>query len=246
MVDIHAHILPDLDDGSSSLEESLRMARIAVESGIYHMAATSHGNLYPYLQEEYREALGLLQREIDRRGISLKLYPGMELFADENIFRRLEKGQLLTLNDTDYILIEFDFQEDTSNVIKRIQRLFDMRYRIILAHPERYWFIQEDLELACYLEELGCVLQVNCGSLTGDFGRECQHVAGFMLRNGLVGVLATDSHDSVHRSPDIGTLTRMLRTQIGPAASKLLLSENPSRILKGYDILRQEYEEKEE
>ena len=246
MVDIHAHILPGLDDGSPSLEESLRMARIAAESGIYHMAATSHGNLYSYLLEEYREAFDLLQREIDRRRISLKLHPGMELFADEIVFRRLEKGQLLTLNDTDYILIEFDFQEDTSNVLKRIRRLFDMGYRIVLAHPERYRFIQEDLELACYLEEQGCVLQVNCGSLTGDFGRECQHVARFLLRNGLVGVLATDSHDSVYRSPDIGALTEMLRTQIGPAASKLLLSENPSRILKGYDILRQEYKEKEE
>ena len=110
MVDIHSHILPGLDDGAESLEEALVMARLAVSSGIRHMAATSHGNYYDYTLEEYRESLEKLQEELAKEAIPLKLYPGMEIFLDDDAASMVQRKELLSLNHTDYLLVEFPFE----------------------------------------------------------------------------------------------------------------------------------------
>lgn len=243
MVDIHSHILPGLDDGAETLDDAVQMAEMAVASEIYHMTATSHGNIYPYTLDEYRKSFEQLQGVLIERGIPLKLYPGMEIFLNEDVFVRLDKGELLKLNKTDYLLVEVDFEEWTANVVRWIQKLQDQGYRIVLAHPERYIFLQKDPELAYYLEEQGCILQVNAGSIAGDFGRSCESLAWQFLRDGIVGAVATDTHDSKYRSPDIRNVVRLLTEELGSAETKLLLSENPSRILKGYKILHREYEE---
>lgn len=243
MVDIHSHILPGLDDGAETLEEAVQIAETAVASEIYHMAATSHGNIYPYTLEEYRRSFEQLQNTLIERKIRLKLYSGMEIFLNEDAFERLNKGELLTLNKTDYLLVEVDFEEWTANVIRWIEKLRERGYRVILAHPERYMFLQRDPELAYYLGEQGCVLQLNAGSIAGDFGRNCEELSWQFLRNGIVGAVATDTHDRRYRSPDIRKVARLLAQELGSMETKLLLSENPSRILKGYNILHREYEE---
>ena len=206
MVDIHAHILPGLDDGAESVEEALRMASIAAESGIYHMAATSHGNYYPYTIEQYNDAFHRLQEAITAHKIPLKLYSGMEIFLDDDAFLHLERGELLTL----------------------------------------YIAVQKDPELALFLYEQDCTLQVNGGSLLGMFGRRCRQASERLMGEGIAGVIATDAHDTEYRSPDIQELVNYLTQNYGFSVMKMLLSENPSRILKGYDILRQEYEEGKE
>ena len=246
MVDIHSHILPGLDDGARSIEEAVNMARIAVDSGIYHMAATSHGNYYPYSIEQYMDSFGFLQETLAEQGIPLKLYSGMEIFVDDRAIKLLKGRKLLTLNNTDYILIEFDFEERVSNVLRWIHKIQNMGYRIVLAHPERYIFIQNDLELAFFLEETGCVLQVNGGSLLGNFGKDCQYIAGKLMRNGIVGVLATDAHDTRYRFPDLRVLWGFMSHNESSVTAKLLLSENPSRILKGYEVLRREHDKGKE
>ena len=237
MVDIHAHILPSLDDGSRSLEETLRMAKMAVSSGIRHMAATSHGNFYDYSLEDYRVVFQKAQKALTTEQIPLKLYPGMEIFLDEDAFFLLEKKELLSLNSTDYLLVEFDFEEQPEKVVDRIKRLQNKGWRIVLAHPERYRFIQKDPELACYLSETGCVLQVNGGSLLGDFGRTCERMALRFLEEGIVGAIASDAHDMEYRTPSVGRICRFLESFYEPAAVKLWMSENPSRILKGLPVL---------
>lgn len=237
MVDIHSHILPSLDDGSRSLEESLQMARQAVSSGIRHMAATSHGNFYDYTLEDYRKVLRKTQEAFTTEQIPLKLYPGMEIFLDEDAFFLLERKELLSLNSTDYLLVEFDFEERPEKVTDRIRRLLDQDWRIVLAHPERYRFIQRDPDLAYDLADLGCVLQVNGGSLLGDFGRTCQQAALRFLEDGIVGAIASDAHDTEYRTPSAERVCQFLESFYEPAAVKLWMSENPSRILKGLPTL---------
>ena len=246
MVDIHSHILPGLDDGAEILEDAVQMAEIAAASGIYHMAATSHGNIYPYTLEEYRKSFELLTETLKEREIPLKLYPGMEIFLNENAFIRLKKEKLLSLNKTNYLLVEVDFEEWPENLVRWIQKLQAQGYRIVLAHPERYIFLQRDPELAYYLEEQGCVLQLNAGSIVGDFGRTCESLAWQFLQHGIAGAVATDAHDIRYRSPDIRRAVRMLDQELGSTETRLLLSENPSRILKGYKTLRHKYKEEKE
>ncbi len=238
MVDLHCHILPGLDDGAATMEEAVAMARLAAASGIAHIAATSHGNCppYSYTLEEYREAFEALQEELIRREIPVKLHPGMEIFLDEDAVPLLKERRLLTLGRTETVLAEFAFEERPDAAFRRIEELEDAGYRIVLAHPERYVFLQRDPELAGYLAERGCVLQVNQGSLTGDFGEACRQLAIRMLRTGMAGVIATDAHDTELRSHDLSRLMRFLEGY-GGRERHIWLSENPSRILKGMQPL---------
>lgn len=238
MVDIHAHILPGLDDGAGSMGEALKIASIAVNQGISHMAATSHGNYYPYTIEEYWDELQKLQKELEKEKISLKLYPGMEIFVDEDIWESLEQKQLLTLNHTNYILVEFPFEEDPEVVISSLARLKQRGYWCILAHPERYLFMQRDEELAWYLADQGCVLQINAGSLLGSFGRKSEQLAKQMLDSGIISVIATDTHDTDIRPPHMKVLVKQLQKNYPDSYVRLWMSENPSRILKGLPVIQ--------
>ena len=212
MVDIHAHIIPRLDDGAETMEEALEMASMAAADGIHHMAATSHGNYYPYSLQEYEEELEALKRAIQKNKISLKVYPGMEIFLDDAAFSLLEKQQLLSLNNTEYFLVEFPFDESVKAVLHRLEYLKRTGYKVVLAHPERYIFTQKDKELAYYLSEQGCILQVNSGSIAGDFGEVCRRMSERMLDDGIVSVIATDAHDTAYRPPVVqGVLAKLRR-----------------------------------
>lgn len=238
MVDIHTHILPGLDDGAESTEEAILMAERAVEDGIRHMAATSHGNYFSYTEKDYRRAFSKLQNAIEERNIPLRLYPGMEIFLDDEALVRLQKKELLTLNQTDYLLVEFDFYERVRNVIRRIAEVQDAGYRVIVAHPERYHFVKQDRECVCYLAEQECIFQVNAGSFAGDFGESAKSLSEWMLSEGLVSVVATDAHDAIYRPPSVRAVWQRLRDIYSEEQMHLWLSENPSRILKGFPVIR--------
>ena len=173
MVDLHTHILPHLDDGAFDLETSVRMADLAARSGVFHMAATSHGNYYDYTLEEYRENFERLQAELRDKEIPVKLYSGMEIFMDEKAADLLDLGELLTLNGTRYVLVEFDFEENVEKVYKYVADLQTRRYNIVLAHPERYLFVQRDPEFAYFLAEQGCALQVK-GAFLGSVEEDAE------------------------------------------------------------------------
>ena len=218
MVDLHTHILPHLDDGAFDLGTSVRMADLAARSGVFHMAATSHGNYYDYTLEEYRENFERLQAELRDRDL-------------------LDLGELLTLNGTRYVLVEFDFEENVEKVYKYVADLQTRRYNIVLAHPERYLFVQRDPEFAYFLAEQACALQVNKGSVLGQFGRRCRNLAEQFLDDGIVSVLASDAHDFEYRTPSMNRLVAYLERRYPKKLIRMWLSENPSRILNGMPIL---------
>lgn len=237
MVDIHTHILPGMDDGSKSLEESVAMAVIATENGLNHIVASSHGNCFSYSMEEYWEQFRNLQRELRSRKIPVTLYPGMEIYLNEDVKKLLEKKELLSINNTRYVLVEFPMEENPQNICRRIAGIQKMDYIVVLAHPERYVSVQKELELAYYLEEEGCVLQINADSLLGQFGTAGERVSRQLLRDGIVGVIATDAHGSVYRKPSVRRAREYLSKYYPSSLIHLWLSENPSRILKGYPII---------
>lgn len=238
MVDLHAHILPGLDDGAQTLEESLEMASLAVASDIRHMAASSHGNFYDYTLAEYKEAFSMLEEALAQRGVGLKLYPAMEVFLDDAAVGMLRAGSLLTLNRTPYVLVEFDFDEHTETVCRRLDVLQQFGYIPVLAHPERYGCMQKDPELGYALAAGGCVLQINAGSILGVFGARCRGTAMQLLELGSVGLISTDAHDTKYRPPSFEGLNAALGKQYSDRQQHIWLSENPSRILKGRPVVR--------
>lgn len=248
MVDIHSHILPMIDDGSGSFEETIEMLSIAEKYDVRHIVASCHGNLdsYSYNIDQYREAFERLKSRIRQRNIHVKIYPGMEIMLSEDeekknqtpaVVDRLKANELLTINNTDYVLVEVPFNVNTRYIIEQTQKLMQAGYRVILAHPERYQVIQNHPERTHELVEAGCILQINTGSVAGVFGKGCQQVTLQLLDMEVVQIIATDAHDTNRRSHRMRDVIDVLFDRYGEDVIHLLTSENPSRVLKGMELL---------
>lgn len=230
MIDLHSHILPELDDGSQSLAESLAMARMAVDSGITAMVATPHC-AYDRTQE-VQESWQLLTEALRDNGIPLKLYPGMEIFGTADTVRLLKEGKLLTLNGSQYPLVEFDFRSGGETETLVLRSLCKAGYRPVVAHPERYSYVQRNPHLVNQWHWMGCLLQVNRGSLLGRFGRQAQAMAVEMVERGFAAAVATDAHSPRVRTPWMRDVKEMLTREVSPLCARTLLQDNPRKILK--------------
>lgn len=241
MIDIHTHVLPGVDDGSQSMEMSLEMLALAAHSGVHTLVATPHcnipGEFDNYADEEMAACWQNLVEEAEWAQIPVKLCRGMEVFATDDLPQLLEQGRVWTLNDTKYFLVEFAFREDPDFCRDVLRRCCDLGYRPIIAHPERYFFMQEEPALAYEFCVAGYGLQINKGSVLGHFGRGPRQMADLILRHGLCACLASDAHRPYQRSTYMTELREVLEKGYGEAYTGLLLEENPSRILSGRELL---------
>ena len=228
MIDLHSHILPELDDGSRSLNESLAMARMAVEGGIREMIATPH--CMEGRAREVRFAWELLSEALRETGIPLKLYPGMEIFGTGDTVRLLQAGELFTLNGSRYPLVEFGFHSDGEEETEILRERVRAGYVPLVAHPERYAYLQQDFALVNGWKKLGCLFQVNRGSLLGRFGRSAQMLAEAMVERRFADVVATDAHSPRMRTPWLRDVRERLGGRFSPETARRLLEENPKRI----------------
>lgn len=234
MIDLHAHILWDLDDGARDPEESLRMAELAVNSGVSHMVATPHcrdGGV-----GTVREVTAFLRELLKESGIPLKVYSGMEIFGSVETARLLQEGKLLTLNHSRYPLIEFEFVSDGIPETEILRSVLQAGYRPLVAHPERYVYAQENPELINTWVRMGCLLQVNKGSLTGRFGRTSRRLALELVDRGMATVVASDAHSPKIRTPWMYDAWDLIAREISPIAAEQLLLENPRRILNNENL----------
>lgn len=238
MIDLHSHILPELDDGARELDEALHMARLAVESGVSHMVATPHR--MDSGARTVTAAVEFLRQALQAVRIPLKLYPGMEIFGTMDTARLLREGRLLTLNHSRYPLIEFDFEGDGLIQTQILQSVIREGYCPVVAHPERYVYIQQQPELLNEWVRMGCLLQVNKGSLTGRFGRTPQALALALADRGFATVVASDAHSSQYRTPWMYDAWETLARQISPLAAEYLLLENPRKILNDEPMVQKE------
>lgn len=237
MVDIHAHIYPGIDDGSADMVESLLMVRAAAESGVKKIAATPHCNLPGfygnYLDETWEWGLQNLIRQVQLAEIPVEILPGMEIYGTDGLADMLAEGRLLGLNRTDYVLVEFSFQEDPVRIYHWISELRRAGYRPVLAHPERYGYVQADIRLIFDWRDMGCAVQVNKGSILGRFGRYEYETAWKLLEEGLADCVASDAHSSRIRTASMTEVRDVLTAQLGIRTAERLLRDNPERILAG-------------
>ena len=234
MIDLHSHILPVLDDGSQSLRESLAMARMAVESGATVMAATPH-----CAQARAREvyaAWKMLRQALKENGIPLRLFPGMEIFGTRNTLELLREGELFTLNGSRYPLIEFSFQSSGEEETWILRGLCRAGLRPIVAHPERYAYVQSDPEILNRWCRMGCLLQVNRGSLLGRFGSQAQALAMELVERNFAAIVASDAHSPNMRTPWMEDVQKLLSQEFSARCARALLLENPRKILKDEPI----------
>ena len=236
MVDIHCHILPEVDDGAWDMEAAVAMARIARDCGVKKIITTPHFKGEP----KSLEAVGflmhqrrLLQSRLKREKIEVELLPGAEVLCVPQTMELAKTGRLPTLGTGRYVLTEFYFDASAGFMDETLHTLRQMGYLPVVAHPERYGAVQRDPELAAKWFHRGIVLQVNKGSVLGAFGRRAEDAAVRMLCRGNAHIIASDAHSPEVRTTDLQPVRNWCLDHLGQEYTKILLEDNPGRIAAG-------------
>jgi len=163
MIDIHSHILPGIDDGSRNMDESVEMIHEAAKAGFDRIISTSHymEDYYEADVEKRRKLISELQKEISKENIDVELFLGNEIYISENVNNLLKEGKASTLNESNYVLFEFPLNAKPYNMLELVFEIQKGRKIPILAHPERYRFIQQDPSIILELIDRGVLMQCN-------------------------------------------------------------------------------------
>lgn len=206
LLDLHCHILPDVDDGPATLDDSLALAQALLENGFSEVVATPHytddfsGDYTNHIHNQY----ALLKDALTQAQLPLTVHLGAEVLLQPAVAEMARKKSLPVMGGTNYILLELPFYQPLPPYLQHtLFTLQAMGYRPILAHPERVEALKDNLEEIYNLTQLGVLLQVNLGSFSGIYGKRAQRTARRIIGNGLAHFLATDSHDTtvLHRQP---------------------------------------------
>jgi len=228
VIDLHCHILPDIDDGAADINHSLAIARSLVSQGYRHVIATPHSldGLYNSQPEDIKQKTTYLNRALKQAGIELTIYPG----AEYPLTHHLLKHELVTLNNSRYLLVELPFtQPIPSHAEDLFFQLQAKGYIPVLAHAERCSGIQENPELVREYIQRGILIQSNVASFFGRYGRTVRDMVQGWVKFNLIHFLATDSHRPLKYD-----LPR-LRKGMGEKWQQLTLN-NPGAILAGQEF----------
>ncbi len=240
MIDIHAHIMPGVDDGSDNLEESLAMAELAWDSGVDTIVVTPHSNIpgsyENYASPEWRKGFRQLKEYLHQHGCRIRLVTGTEVFATEDVADKIKNGDLIPINGSRYYLMEVPFDADPywcEEIWESVLRLDKIP---VIAHPERYFCIQDDPSILYEWMRMGCLSQVNKGSVFGRFGRTAKRTAEILLDHNLITCVASDAHSPYMRTTFMADVRDYLLDVYGERRMERLLYRNPQRILDDQPI----------
>lgn len=239
MIDIHCHILPLVDDGSKSIEMSLDMLDQAYRSGTDKIILTPH-LAYAYgfnnPKDKIREDFEELKEIVRDAGIPIKMYLGCEfLYSSKETFEE-HFNDITTLNGTQYMLIEFYFDAQEKVILEAVQSVLDKGYIPIVAHPERFEAIQTDLNVAHKIKQMGAYLQMNKGSVLGDYGHLVRETVLSLLEEGLIDLVGSDAHNMRSRYPAMNEAFMEVRRYFGESYANWIFNENPNELLNGGKI----------
>lgn len=237
MIDFHSHILPGIDDGAKNLEQSIAMVNEAKKVGFTKIISTSHymENYYECNEKNRKELLEQVQKNVN--GIELCL--GNEIYITNNIIELLQNGQASSINGTKYVLFEFPLiTTRPMNDKEVIYRLVENGYIPIIAHPERYPFIQENPDYLYELEEMGALFQANYGSIIGMYGLKAKKTLKILLKNNLISFFGSDAHRPEQVYNKMPKIIKKLKKIISNEEFEEFTEINPERVLKNENIIK--------
>ena len=242
MIDLHMHLLPGIDDGAKDIYDTLEMARIAAENGTTDIVATPHCNVpgfYDnYYGKKYKEVFQKAREAIKKEQIPIRLHPGMEVFLTEEVPDLIAERKIITLNGSRYPLVEFDFRIDPDYADYLVDGVAKTGLTPLIAHVERYGFIQEHPAHVREWIKKGYVLQCNKGSFKGKFGKTAKHTAYYMLEHEYANVIASDAHSPYRRTPNMPEVYEDLMMEYSEDYLERLFQVNPMRICLNQAIIR--------
>jgi len=235
VIDIHCHILPEVDDCPKSWETSEAMCRMASQDGIEQMVATPHANDRYYYDRAYHAQL--LKQLQQRIGPSPQLSLGCDFHLSfENMQAALEKPERWCIGNTHYLLVEFNNFSIPPQMDDWLANMCAMAVVPIITHPERNPILQKAPERVQHWVNCGCAVQITASALTGEWGETAGRCARQFLKQGVVHFLATDSHDTVRRPPVLSKARKILEREFGNDIARALVEDNPAAVLKNQPL----------
>jgi protein-tyrosine phosphatase len=202
IVDIHSHIIPGIDDGAKNMEMTLEMLKNAEREGTKEIIATPH-YLLEYGEatiEEVKNHVKKLNELLEDEKIDVKIYSGQEVYFSEKIIEDYMNGEIGTLNDSRYMLIEFPMEKFNENIFDILYELQVRDIVPIIAHPERYKPFMKTPTLINDFINQGYLFQVNAGSIQGKFGENVRKTADIFLTNNIYNFIGSDAHNITNRN----------------------------------------------
>lgn len=229
MIDIHTHILPNIDDGSKSIESSLNMLKQSIDQGVTDIIMTPHyRGEYKYDKQTAIDDFENFKAKVKEKGLAVNLYLGQEIFIEPDYKRQFNNGKFLTIANTKYVMIEFDYSTyvDAPEIVYEIIRL---GYKPIIAHVERYDCM--DLKDVVEIKELGGFIQINASSLVEMKMGKIHRKAKILLRCGLVDFVASDVHEN--RKNNLQKASKYVEKKFGKYIKDKLFIKNAKKIIEG-------------
>jgi protein-tyrosine phosphatase len=230
MIDIHCHILPNVDDGPKSWDVSQEMCRMAAEDGIEHIVATPHAN------ERYKYDRQQLASDLEHLKSLVGPVPRLSLGCDfhlsyENVQDVLITPERYTIEGTHYLLVEPSNYSIPSQINEYFTRMADVGITPIITHPERNPILQDAQDRILQWVDQGCAVQVTASALTGMWGQKAERVAGWLFERNAVHILSTDAHDTKRRTPSLSVARDKVAKLYGQEVAKALVDDNPRAVI---------------
>lgn len=209
--DMHAHLLPEIDDGSKSLEDSLSLVRSLKAQGYEKLLATPHV-MYDFYKNPTDQILSKLDETrafLKKNGEDIELEASAEYYFDEELKARLKTNDILSFGKENYLLFEFSYFNEHQGVYEGLSEMFSKGYTPVLAHPERYPYLVEQLDKFDQLKEMGVKFQLNLMSLVGHYGDSAFHGSNYLIDKGFIDFIGTDTHRVSH----IPVIEKALKTE---------------------------------
>lgn len=238
MIDFHTHIIPNIDDGSRSIEETFNLINEAKEVGFNGIVLTSHyiENYYETDVPERDVWVKAISDNLKVKGIETDLYLGNEIYMSSNMMNLLVEGKASTINNSSYVLFEMPLNVEPMNLYDVIYSLQENKLIPILAHPERYSFIQKEPELVYDLIEKGVLMQANYGSILGIYGEKAQIIVKKFLESNMIHFLGTDVHRQNTIYKRVPEALRQIEEIVGVDKLEQLTTKNPMLALNNKKI----------
>jgi len=235
MIDIHCHILPEVDDGPKSWDAAQEMCRMAVTDGIMHIVATPHANNRYHYDRDYLS--GLLEHLRGLVGDAPELSLGCDFHLSyENLQDVLASPERYVIGNTNYLLVELSNYSIPAQISDCFIKLGDRGITAVLTHPERNPILQQSPQRVLDWVEQGCAIQVTASALTGSWGERTQGVAKWLLERDAMHILASDAHDTKRRVPVLSAGRDAAAEICGIEIAQALVEKNPLAVISGQPL----------
>lgn len=238
MIDFHSHIIPEIDDGSRSIEETMLLLSEAKKAGFTKIISTSHymNDRFEFDEANRKILLEAIKMGANNLGIDIELRLGSEIYATYDVVELLKEHQASTIDGTNYVLMELPMQSELPNLKNIIYNLLGNGYKPIIAHPERYEYVKEDPNWLIEYIELGVLFQSNYASILGWYGKTAQNTVKKLLKNNMIHFLGSDVHRAKTVYKEMPTILEELEKVVDSEILEELTTTNASLVLQNKPI----------